>query len=105
MISRERPLLWRALAGGHAPQLFRRDRLSLDAIVQLAIALLSPAAILLIAGSGPSARWGFVVGLISQPFWIYATARSRQLGMLAVAVLYLAIWILGIVNHFPELLS
>ena len=75
----------------------------IDAIAQLAIAVLSPIAIYLLAEPGPVARWGFVVGLASQPFWIYATAKARQVGMLCISLLYLAIWIRGIANHFPEL--
>lgn len=85
--------------------LFTDRRGSLDKLTQLAIVVLSPIAIYLLAESGPDARWGFVVGLCSQPFWIYATAKARQLGMFAISLLYLAIWIRGILNHFPELLS
>lgn len=86
-------------------RLFRRDPLTLDQLAQIWILVLSPLAILLLAEPGPASRWGFVVGLASQPAWIYATARARQRGMLAISLLYLAIWIRGIVNHFPELLS
>lgn len=85
--------------------LFIDRRRRLDQLAQIAIVLLSPIAIYLLAESGPTARWGFVVGLCSQPFWIYATAKARQLGMFAISLLYLVIWIRGIVNHFPELLS
>lgn len=72
----------------------------MDAIAQLAILVLSPIAILLLASSGPAARWGFVVGLISQPFWIFAAHRARQAGTFIVSILYLAIWLHGIANHF-----
>jgi hypothetical protein len=93
------------MIGDRRFRLFRRDRLTVDQAAQLAIVILSPLAIWLLASDSPTARWGFVVGLASQPAWIYAAARARQFGTLAVAVFYLAIWILGIVNHFPELLS
>jgi hypothetical protein len=85
--------------------LFVDRRPRLDALAQIAIVVLSPIAIALLAEAGPSARWGFVVGLLVQPFWIYATARARQAGALIVSILYLAIWIRGIVNHFPGFLS
>ncbi len=74
-----------------------------ESLAQAAIALLSPIAIGLLMFPA-LAGWGCVVGLISQPFWIYSTARARQAGMFAISVLYLAIWILGIWNHFPGLL-
>ena len=86
-------------------RLFHRDRWTPDNLAQLAIAILSPAAIYLLAEPGQIARYGFVVGLCSQPFWIYATAKARQLGMFAISLVYLAIWIRGIANHFPELFS
>jgi hypothetical protein len=59
-------------------RLFRRDPLTLDAIAQAAILVLSPIAVLCVA---EGLRWGFVIGLASQPFWIYATARAKQAGM------------------------
>lgn len=85
------------------PRLWHPDPLTVDRIVQVAILVLSPIAILLISGVGPLARWGFVVGLASQPFWIYATFRARQRGMFVISVVYLGIWIRGIVNHFELL--
>lgn len=75
-------------------------RLQLD---QVAIAILSAAAILLLTEAGPIARWGFVVGLVSQPLWIRATYQARQSGMFIISLLYVPIWIRGIVIHFPEL--
>jgi hypothetical protein len=103
VIDRERPLLWRS-PEARRPQLFRRDRFTVDQLVQAAIVILSPTALLLLSDAGAIARWGFVVGLASQPFWIYATAKARQSGMLAISILYLAFWLRGIVNHFPGLL-
>lgn len=40
-------------------------------------------------------RWAPVVGLISQPFWFYATYHSRQWGVFAVSFLYTAAWLRG----------
>ncbi len=71
-----------------------------DFALQVAIALLSFTAIALVASSGPLHRWGFVVGLVSQPFWIAATWRSRQHGMLLVSIFYCGAWAVGILNSF-----
>jgi hypothetical protein len=75
----------------------RRPALGVD---QVAILLLAPLAIWLLAEAGPAARWGYVLGLCSQPFFIYAAFRARQPATLIVSVLYVGIWIRGIVNHF-----
>ena len=72
----------------------------LDSFLQLAIAALSVAAMLMIASTGPFHRWGFVVGLLSQPFWIAATWRARQWGMFTLSVIYTFVWIFGIGSRF-----
>lgn len=72
----------------------------LDGLLQVAITVLSLAAIAMISTTGPWHRWGFVVGLISQPFWIAATWRAHQWGMLALSVIYVFVWIFGIGSRF-----
>ncbi len=79
-----------------------------DALLQFAIALLSLAAIAMIATSGSLHRWGFVVGLASQPFWIVATWRARNpyggrlWGMFVLSCCYVFVWIFGIGERFPN---
>ena len=72
----------------------------LDGLLQFAIGALSLAAMLMIASDGTWHRWGFVVGLISQPFWILATWRARQWGMFGLSVIYIFVWIFGIGSRF-----
>lgn len=80
-----------------------------DVAMQWAIAVLSIAAIAMIATTGPLHRWGFVVGLASQPFWIAATWRARNpsgdrlWGMIVLSCAYVFVWILGIGERFPTL--
>jgi hypothetical protein len=81
----------------------------LDQVLQVALAVLSLAAIAMIATTGAWHRWGFIVGLISQPFWIAATWRarnpagSRLWGMIVLSCCYVFVWILGIGERFPNL--
>lgn len=80
------------------------DRMSvdlrIDSHLQIWIAVLSIAAAYMIAGTGPWQRWGFVVGLASQPLWFAAAWRARQYGILLVAVFYTGAWLQGIFNRF-----
>lgn len=77
----------------------RRDRI-VDFFIEAAIVLFTLAALWLVTSSSPYARWGHVVGLASQPFYIAATWRARRWGMFIVALLTCVIWARGIANHF-----
>lgn len=70
-------------------------------ISQLAIFLLSTASIWLLSAAQPNLLLGYALGLASQPFWLYAAARSRQWGVFALSLIYVALWLRGIVNHWP----
>lgn len=88
---------------------FIADEVDWDMVVQFFLALLSFTAIVLIATTGPLHRWGFIVGLASQPFWILASWRTRNprggraWGMIVLSWCYLFVWILGIGERFPNL--
>ena len=72
----------------------------IDAALQVAIAVFSMAAIYLISTDGPLHRWGFVVGLLGQPFWFAATWRARQWGMLLLTIFYTGAFAQGIAIRF-----
>ena len=69
---------------------------------QIPLAVLSLTAIILTTSRGARARrWGPVVGLLSQPLWIYATWNAPgQGGMLLVSWVYVAVWIRAIRNNW-----
>ena len=66
-------------------------------IAQAAILILSALALWLLSSKPPS-RWGWIVGLASQPFWIWETAHAEQWGMLANALVFTAIYARGAIN-------
>lgn len=76
----------------------RGDRV--DALLQVAIGIFTITSLMLLTADSPAARWGHVIGLASQPFYIAATWRARQWGMFFVAVTLLGVWSRGIVNNF-----
>ena len=61
----------------------------IDLFVQAMIVVLGGAAIALLSSANVHVRWwGFVCGLVSEPFWIYAalTADPAQWGVFLLAL-------------------
>jgi hypothetical protein len=65
-------------------------------MIQAAIFITGAIGAALIALGGALAPWGFAVALVGQPFWIAATWRCRQWGMLGLTVWYTGAWALGL---------
>ncbi len=64
----------------------------IDPVAQGMIFVLGVAAIVLVARKN---KWGFVCGLLSQPFWFITTFTHRQWGLVAMSVVYAATWAYG----------
>lgn len=45
-------------------------------------------------------KYGPVLGLISQPFWFYATYKAEQWGMFALCFVYMYAWVIGLLNNW-----
>jgi len=65
-------------------------------MAQAWIMLLGGAAIWLTTSSGDLARWGVLLGLISQPFWLVETFRQAQWGMFLLSLFYTFAWGRGV---------
>jgi len=72
----------------------------LELICQIAIPIMAATSIGLMSTKGRWHRWGFVVGLIQQPFWFYTTFNNEQWGIFILAFWYLGSFINGIRNRF-----
>jgi hypothetical protein len=70
-------------------------------IAQSAILILSAAGIWLLS-CRDAGRWGWIVGLSAQPFWLWETLRAEQWGMFANALVFTAIYARGLVNHWSN---
>jgi len=68
-------------------------------INQIAIIIFSCASVWLFS-TKKHFRFGFVAGLIGQPFWIYSAVTTEQWGILVVAIWFSASHVRGIYNHF-----
>jgi len=68
-------------------------------ICQAAITILGCLAIWLIGAEGRCKRWGFLLGLLSQPFWLYTSYINRQWGIFALSGWYTIAWARGFLNY------
>jgi len=68
-----------------------------DIIAQFGIAVFGVTAIILVARKN---KWGFVVGLFSQPFWFATALINKQWGVMALNVVFLLTWVYGIYEWF-----
>ena len=68
-----------------------------DNISQIAITILGAAAIILVAKKN---KWGFVLGLASQPFWFITSLINQQWGVFIVSIILTGSWMLGIYEWF-----
>ena len=41
-------------------------------------------------------RWGWLIGLLGQPLWLYATWQSKQWGMFVLSLWYIYAWAKGV---------
>ena len=68
---------------------------------QLGIIVFGVAAIWLVGLKDPKLmRWGYVCGILSEPFWLWSTWQAEQWGIFALAIFYTVSWINGLRNHF-----
>lgn len=71
-----------------------------DVISQSLILCLGGASIWLVSRQEPWSRWGFVVGLASQPLWFYSTLHAVQYGLFLLSLWYTYSYVQGIVYRF-----
>lgn len=71
--------------------------LTLDTIAQMGITIFGVSAIILVARKN---KWGFVLGLASQPFWLITSYINKQWGVLLLSVVYVGSWAYGVYEWF-----
>lgn len=69
----------------------------IDTIAQFGMVIFGFTAIVLVAKKN---KWGFVFGLLSQPFFIITSVVNKQPGLFIVAILYTGSWVYGIYEWF-----
>ena len=71
----------------------------LDFVAQCTVPVLGITAGMMVACKK---KWGFVIGLASQPFWITTAIINHQWGSLVSAVFFVFVWAFGIYKWFSK---
>jgi hypothetical protein len=69
-------------------------------IVQVFIILFSCSAIWLVGRKEHWRRWGYILGLLGQPFWFYSAINASQWGIVALCCFYTYSWAQGVYNFW-----
>jgi len=65
----------------------------LDIIAQVCIFVFGISSIILVSKKN---KWGFVLGFLGQPFYLYITYTAKQWGIFFTALAYTISWAFGI---------
>lgn len=72
----------------------------MENVSQIAILILSCTSVFFITRKDEWTKWGYVLGLCSQPFWLYTTYTHQQWGMFLLSIFYTYRWAIGINNYW-----
>lgn len=67
--------------------------------IQIIIFVISSSAVWLVSRKEEWSKWGYVLGLIGQPFWFITTIHNEQWGMVLLCLFYTYSWAQGIWFH------
>jgi len=73
--------------------------MTLDTIAQIGIAVLGISAVLLVAKKN---KWGFVLGVAAQPFWLTTSFLNKQWGVFLLSMIYVVTWSFGVYEWFSK---
>lgn len=74
--------------------------MSWEVISQIGITIFGCSAIWLVSRKEQWRRWGFIVGMLSQPFWYISAYLADQWGILLLSTWYTYAWMQGIWNFW-----
>jgi len=69
-------------------------------VSQFLLAVFSCSAIWLLARKSKWSRWGYIVGLLSQPFWLYIGIKNELWSIVFITLFYTYSWSLGVYNFW-----
>jgi hypothetical protein len=67
---------------------------------QIGIMIFGASAIWFVGRKEHWRRWGYILGMCGQPFWIYTSIKNEQYGVLVMTLFYLYSWGTGVYNYW-----
>ena len=75
----------------------------MELVSQIVIAVFGAVAVALLAQKNSKwRRWGYIVGLLSEPAWLYTSIHNRQWGIVLLCFWYGSFYLVGIYNHWVK---
>jgi len=73
----------------------------MDLLAQIMIAIFGVSAIAFVGLKDKRiSRWGYLFGLLSQPFWFYTLIYHEQWGIVILGIFYTLSWANGLKNNW-----
>ena len=72
----------------------------MELISQIIIFICGGLSVFLVARLDKWKRFGYIFGLLSQPFWFYTTIKHQQYGITILSLWYTYNWSVGIYNYW-----
>jgi hypothetical protein len=72
----------------------------MEYIPQIMILLCGCSAVWIVGRKEKWRRWGYILGLIGQPFWFIETLRNEQYGIFLMCLWYTYAWGQGVYNYW-----
>lgn len=74
---------------------------TIDIVCQVFIVVFGATGVFLVSTKKrKTKRWGFLLGLLNQPFWWITTIRHKQWGILILCIWHTFSWANGLRNHW-----
>ncbi len=69
-------------------------------ICQIGIMLCGASSVWLMSRKERWRRWGYIIGLLAQPFWFVETISKGQYGIALISLWYTYSWGMGVWNYW-----
>ena len=69
-------------------------------IIQVIIFTMTASSIWFVSRKEKWMRWGYIIGLLVQPLWLYTSYVSEQWGIFSLCFFYIYSWSMGIYNYW-----
>jgi len=71
-------------------------------LIQIIITICGISSIWLVGRKENWRKYGYVIGLVAQPFWFIWAYQTESWGILIMSIFYAYSWAQGVYNHFEE---